>query len=172
MSFSLNLDVLTVFEVIGIALAVIGFFNLSTKLDEMFSKMENGFVANADWKIKYARSYWPPHKNIKRMAIEAAKSFPIAGGLYVGTVLLMGWWSIMWHAYLGLALSWQIAAIFSLILAFVLNELFATFIIMRFFAMIAHMFSRIFRLLSIPPSGMTGTLGLLVTITSFVIGRI
>ncbi|MCF6292984.1 MAG: hypothetical protein L3J04_06275 [Robiginitomaculum sp.] len=171
MSFSYSFDLLSALEILGIVLAVIGFLNLSTKLDKMFSKMEKGFVRYADGEIFEARSFWPPHKNVKNMALAAFKSLPLATAMYGLLIFMTGWWVTMWQGYLGLPTLLQTAVVFSIAIGLVLNELFSTFILTRFFALVAHIFSRAFRLLAIPPSGMTGTLGLILTLASFIIGR-
>lgn len=172
MSFALNLDVLTVFEIIGIVLAVIGFLNLSTKLDKMFSKMENGFVGYADWKISEARSFWPPHKNKRALAIDALQTFPIVIFLFVIVNVYTGWGRILIDAFQGLSLVWKITTIILMIIGYVLNELFTTFILARIFAFISSLLSRSFLILSKPPSGMTGSVGLIISIVSFAIGHV
>ncbi|MDB2437138.1 hypothetical protein N9W89_00345 [Hellea sp.] len=172
MSFSFTWDVLSFFEILGIVLAVIGFFNLSEKLEHGFGAIENSLKTYSHYKADHARSFWPPHKNIKSLSVEAVQTFPILLVLYLFTVWVMGWGEILWTGFLGLSTMLKTIVIVSIFIGLILNEILSTYIIARIFGYIALGFNRLFSLLAKPPSGITGTLGLLITLLCFGLSHI
>lgn len=171
MSFTFHMDILTIIEIIGIVLAIIGFFNLSPQLEKGFGAMQRGFWAYAKFQLEHRNKYWPPHKNIKAMFIGAAESFPAVILIITAVSFWLGWWEPLRVIIGGLDLWVKISLAIGLFPFWILNELFATFVLTSIVAGVFYVLNRFFWLLGKPPSGVTGTLGLMLTITSFVMGR-
>lgn len=171
MTFSLELDLLTTFEVIGLTLAVIGFFNLSTHLERAFSVMQGGMWRFAIWRIKMRNELWPPHKNWDVIVVEALMGWAVASIFIAAIVIWMEWWEPLKALLLALP-RWQLiaGALASLVLL-IPFELILVFGNSTLMAGVFYVLSRLFWLLGLPPAGVTGTIGLLVTIATFVIGR-
>jgi len=172
MSFTFTWDILTIFEILGIALAVIGFFNLSEKLEAMFARLTIGFTQFAKFELENAKQFWPPHKNIKRLFIDMIKSLPIHLTILLAFIVWKDGFFLLWDAYKSLGTGMKIAVAILIIIGFLLNELFTHYILRRVFAAIAKIFEKLFHILGKPPSGVTGTLGLLLTLISFGLGHV
>ena len=172
MAFSFDWNILTIFEIVGIALAVIGFLNLSEKLEAMFTKVKVGFTKLAKFEKENAKAFWPPHKNIKRLFIDMLSTLPIHLTILVGFIVWKDGVALLWDAFLALTLPYKILIFLAIIFGFLLNELFTHYILKSVIAAIAKAFEQLFHILGKPPSGVTGTLGLLITLLSFGISHV
>lgn len=172
MSFSFTWNWLNALEVLGLVLAVIGFLNLSEKLEDAFGRMREASLQYAAYKRNYAKSLWPPHKHIPQLLLEIIDSLPVILLCVGGYVWLTGAYAALKIAIL--SLSWiEQSLLASLVILFlILNELFTRYALSRAFALIAHTFEKSFKLLAIPKSGITGTLGLIIALAAFLLGHI
>ena len=172
MSFSFELDLLTLFEVLGLSLAVIGFFNLSTHLEQGFLAMQRGLWGYAKWKLAKRNERWPPHHHWRVILIEALIGWALATVATTLTVVWLDWWEPLKAILLPLP-AWQLVLGGIVVLILLIPcELVVVFGGSSLTAGVFYVLSRMFWLLSLPPAGITGTTGLLVTITTFVLGRV
>lgn len=167
MSFTFSLNLLTITEVLGLVLAVIGFFNLSEKLEAMFVRVREYSNRFSAYEIKRAKKLWPPHKHISRLALEVFDSLPTVIVLVGGYLWLSGYYPQVRDFVLSLSLTLKVAFWSGVVVALIINELLAQYVLSRIFWALASMMEKVFWLLGKPPSGVTGTIGLLLSIASF-----
>lgn len=171
MSFAFSWNLLTITEVLGIVLAVIGFFNLSEKLEAMFETVRDYSARYATYELNEAKALWPPHKHFVELILDLWDGLPtliVIVGAYI-------WWSgsyeqlrdwIVSFTMVQSILFWGGVALFV-----VTNELFTRYVLFRAVSAFARMLERVFWLLAKPPSGITGTLGLVLSIASFALSH-
>ena len=171
-SFSFQLDLITTFEILGLSLAFIGFFNLSTHLERAFLAMQRGLWSHAKWKLAKRNERWPPHRHWRVILIEALIGWTIASIVITLIVVWLGWWLPLREILLARPLWQLVVGAIALMIAIIPYELVVVFGASSLTAGLFYLVSRVFWLLSLPPAGMTGTIGLLITIITFVLGRV
>lgn len=172
MEFAFKLDYQTALEVVGLTLAMLGFFNLSAHLERAFGALQASVWGFAKWNIKRRNELWPPHKNWRVLILQSLMRWPMSGAIIVIVVLWMDWWEPLQALWLGLDTWQQVAFGVSAFLLFIPYELTIVFGNATLLAGIFYLLNRLFWMLGLPPSGVTGSLGLILTLVTFFIGRI
>lgn len=172
MEFALSFDYQTSLELLGITLALIGFLNLSQHLERAFGVMRDGVWHFAIWNIQRRNDRWPPHKHWRVILIEALMSWTMAGVIIVVVVNWMDWWEPLQAFWLSLDLWVQIAITVIGLVLLIPYELVIVFGNATLLAGVFFLLNRLFWLLGLPPSGVTGSIGLILTLVTFVIGRV
>lgn len=164
-SFSWN--ILTITDVVGIILTALDFLGLTQMLENAFGKLRQYCDRYARFKWISAKRNWPPHKHVKAITWEIIDALP--GVLF--TLGLVVWLSGSYEGLrtflLGLSpLGIAVTAIGFLIALYV-NALFAQHVVARTIYAISWSIEKGFMILGLPPKGVMGSIGLIVSVLSF-----
>ena len=172
MKFALSFDYQTSLELLGITLALIGFLNLSQHLERAFGAMRDGAWNFAKWNISRRNEKWPPHKHWRVWLFQALAGWAMAGIIIIVVVNWMEWWGPLQALWDARPLWQQITIIVATLILLVPYEIILVFGNATLLAGIFFVLNRLFWLLGLPPSGVTGSIGLILTLVTFLIGRV
>jgi hypothetical protein len=171
MEFAVSFDYQTSLELLGITLALIGFLNLSEHLERGFGAMRDGVWRFAKWNVQRRNELWPPHKHWRVLIQQALMGWATSGVLVLLVVNWMNWWEPLTELWLSLELWMQASITVIGLILLIPYELTIVFGNATLLAGIFFLLNRVFWLLGLPPSGVTGSIGLILTLVTFVIGR-
>lgn len=161
---------LSVLEIIGVFLAVIGFFNLSGPLERWFRWVRIYARATRVSSIRKLKKHWPPIRHWKHWLWE---TYCLASSMLV-TIFLARWLSAdahNWLDWLGALPAWIQALIILGLFPLVMFGMFLWDMLWTGFVFLAGtVLWRMFRVMAKAPAGVVGTIGLIVTLGSLALG--
>jgi hypothetical protein len=167
------LDWTILIDLSGFTLAIIGFLNLAPRIEVHFREVRDN-AAHIDKRMNVTiKRIFPLHKNWWRLFKEGLRiiAFPILPA-FLGAAFITGEYERIWlwsqNTHWGWLASIAISAPFGV---FALS-LFSAFVANRFTKYLAWVIWRIVSVLSYPPSGVLGSIGLAVAGTSFILNHI
>lgn len=169
-SFAWNL--LTITDVVGIILTALDFLGLTQKLENAFGKFRQSCDRYARYQGRRAKECWPPHKHVKQTFLEIVDGLPSVLLTLGLLVWLSGSYDMLRDIALGLSPVGKSLALIGLLLALYVNALFAQQVVARVFWVIALGIEKLFTILGLPPKGVMGSIGLIVSMMSFTLTHI
>lgn len=169
-SFSWN--ILTITDVVGIILTALDFLGLTQKLENAFGRFRQSCDRYARYQWRRAKECWPPHKHVKQTFLEIVDGLPSVLLTLGLLVWLSGSFEMVRGISLGLSPFGKTLAFIGLIFALYVNALFAQQVVARVFWIIALSIEKLFMLLGLPPKGVMGSIGLIVSLMSFTMTHI
>jgi len=161
------LDWTILIDLSGFALAIIGFLNLADPIERYFRTLRDNASLAEKHMSKTIKKVFPLHKNWWRLFLEGLRIvlFP-ALPAFIGAAIVTGEYKAILEWFL--TTSWQV------LLTFGIATPFAIFLLATFSRILANRLVkvtywtiwRIVSILAYPPSGVLGTIGLAITLTS------
>lgn len=172
MSVSFSWNILTVTDVLGIILTALDFLGLTHKLEAAFAKLRHYCERYAQYKWLKNKRNWPPHKHVKEITLELIDTLPTVLLVLGILVFFSGYYEFIRDFLLGL--SWIGIVLFCLgsVFALIFNAFFAQYVISKLIWGVVWSIEKLFMILGLPPKGVTGTIGLIVSLISFTLTHI
>lgn len=171
-SLSFTLNILTVTDLVGITLTALDFLGLTPRLEATFGKLRQYSERYSGYKWERAKRNWPPHKHTKAISLEIIDGLP-------GVLLTLGlvvWLTGSYEGLRGFIVGLQPFVLALTLVGFAIgiiaNALFAQHVIGRLFWITSWSIEKGFMILGLPPKGVTGTIGLIVSLLSFTLTHI
>ena len=157
----------------GLALAIIGFFNLAKPIEAYFQRVYDRSLAAEQRMNETIKRIFPLHKNGWRLFLQGVKMllWPYLPALLAGMVVsgqTMPFWNWLnatdWRILTAIAFATPIIIFIWITLARILAN--------RLVKYESWLMWRMIGILAYPPSGVLGTIGLLITVASIVLNRL
>jgi len=150
----------------------VGFLELSGRLESFFSGLRKMFLRFAMMHAEERQELWPPHKHIKKLAKTMFQRLPVTAGAPLAIIWVGGGMPYVVDVVSNSHWLIKISIVMGLIIFLILNKLFAEYVLSYIISTIALIIEKFFALLAMPPSGVTGSIGLIITLISFIFSRI
>ncbi len=161
------LDWTILIDLSGFALAIIGFLNLADPIERYFRKLRDNAIIGEKEMSETIKKVFPLHRNWWRLFLEGLRIvlWPFMPA-FIFAALITGEYKMIWEWFL--TTPWQV------LIAYGIATPFAIFLLATFSRILANRLVkvtywtiwRIVSILSYPPSGVLGTIGLAITVTS------
>lgn len=160
-------------DVFGLALAVIGFLNLADPIERYFRELKDNAAYAEKRMSETIKKVFPLHKNWWRLFLEGLRIivWP-ALPAFIAAAIVTGEYRTIWQWFQ--TTPWQILALFALLTPFAIFLLatLSRITANRLLKVTYWMIWRMVSVLAYPPSGVLGSVGLLIAGLSLFLNRI
>lgn len=171
-SIAFTWNLLTITDVVGIILTALDFLGLTQRLEAAFGKARVYFDRYARYQWLRSKRNWPPHKHMKAISLEIIDTLPVALLCFGGYIWLSGSYPMMRDFFFSLSEGQKGLLYFGGLIAIFANTFLAQHATGRIIWLTVSGLEKLFMILGLPPKGVMGSIGLIVSVLSFTLTHI